>query len=187
MLDRLFRNWVYGGLLAGILLLGLTGLLAQDWPVWLTAVWLMLPLYMIHQYEEHDADRFRLFVNRNLAGGREALSPLAVWIINIPGVWGVIVASFALAWNVRPGLGLIAVYLVLGNALAHLGGWIGLRRYNPGLWTAILLFLPFGGIAWWILQANSPSATDHAIGLGIAVGIHLLILLWAKRKLPSAV
>jgi hypothetical protein len=183
VLDRLFRNWVYGGFLAGLLLLALTAVLAQDWPVWLTAVWIMLPLYMLHQYEEHDNDRFRLFVNRQIAGGREALSPAAVFLINIPGVWGVILVSFALAWNVRPGLGLIAIYLVLVNAVAHVVAAVLMRRYNPGLITALVLFLPVGGLALWILQATNPSSKDHAIGLGVSLGIHVAMFLWAAWAL----
>ncbi len=185
MFSRIVRNWVYGGALAGLLLFGLTFLLAQDWPIWLTAVWLMLPIYMLHQLEEHDADRFRLFVNKNFGGGRELLTPLAVFIINIPGVWGGIAASWALAWYVRPGLGLIAIYLVLVNAVAHIGAWLALRRYNPGLWTAILLFFPLGGLAWRVMQDASPTKADHLIGLASAVGFHLLMLLWAIRKQPS--
>lgn len=184
-LDRLFRNWVYGGFLAGLLLLALTALLAQDWPVWLTAVWMMLPLYMLHQYEEHDNDRFRLFANRQVAGGREALSPAAVFVINIPGVWGVILASFALAWNVRPGLGLIAIYLVLVNAFAHVVAAIALRRYNPGLVTALVLFLPVGGLALWVLQTTKPSFRDHAIGIGVGLGVHLAMFLWTVWVLRS--
>jgi hypothetical protein len=181
-LDRLIRNWVYGGFLAALLLLALTWFIAQDWPVWLTAIWIMLPVYMVHQYEEHDNDRFRLFVNRQIAGGREALSPLAVFVINIPGVWGVILVSFALAWNVRPGLGLIAIYLVLVNGVIHLGAAIALRGYNPGLITALALFLPIGGVALWILQDTGPAIADHAIGLAVSLGIHAIIVLWAMRS-----
>jgi hypothetical protein len=190
VLDRLTRNWVYGGFLAGLLLLALTALLAQDWPVWLTAVWIMLPLYMLHQFEEHDNDRFRLFVNRQIAGGREALSPLAVFVINIPGVWGVILVSFALAWNVRPGLGLIAIDLVLVNAVAHAVAAIALRRYNPGLITALVLFLPVGGVALWIMQETNPSINDHVLALGVSVGIHAAMAVWAfwsaGRPLPAS-
>ena len=63
MFARLIANWVYGGFLAGLLLLLLTPVLVHSWPVSLVTTLLCLPLYMIHQYEEHDNDRFRLFVN----------------------------------------------------------------------------------------------------------------------------
>ena len=40
MLRRLVDNWVYGGFLAGLLLLVLTPVLARDWPLALTLVFL---------------------------------------------------------------------------------------------------------------------------------------------------
>ena len=70
MFARLIANWVYGGFLAGLLLLLLTPVLVHSWPVSLVTTFLCLPVYMVHQYEEHDNDRFRLFVNQKI-GKRE--------------------------------------------------------------------------------------------------------------------
>ena len=95
--DRLYANWVYGGFLAGLLLIGLLPVFSQGWSLAMTLVFLQLPIYMLHQYEEHDADRFRRFVNENLGGGKELLSLFAVFIINILGVWGVNLISIFLA------------------------------------------------------------------------------------------
>lgn len=61
MLQRLISNWVYGGALAGVLLFALSPLLLAYWPPPLAATFLLLPAYMIHQFEEHDHDRFRRF------------------------------------------------------------------------------------------------------------------------------
>ena len=115
MFARLIANWVYGGFLAGLLLLLLTPVLVHSWPVSLVTTFLCLPVYMVHQYEEHDNDRFRLFVNQKIGKRRVGLSPLAVFVINVPGVWGVIGISLALAATVSAGFGLVAVYLVLLN------------------------------------------------------------------------
>ena len=104
MFTRLTHYWVYGGSLAGLLLLVLMPVLASGWPIALTMVFLQLPVYMLHQYEEHDDDRFRQFFNRVLFGGREVLSSAAVFLINVPGVWGVIAVSFCLAWSVNIGM-----------------------------------------------------------------------------------
>jgi hypothetical protein len=52
--------------------------------------------------------------------------------------------SLYLSFFVNPGFGLIAVYLAVVNAVVHLVAAVALRAYNPGLWTAILLFLPLG-------------------------------------------
>lgn len=87
-MQRLIDNWVYGGFLAGILLLGLFATIGGDWSTAFWLVALQLPIYMLHQYEEHDADRFRIFVNQLAGGGRDVLTRKAVFLINIPGVWG---------------------------------------------------------------------------------------------------
>jgi hypothetical protein len=177
MLSRLTQNWVYGGFLAGILLLILLPELARDWSVALLTVFVQLPVYMLHQYEEHDHDRFRLFLNRAMGG--EVLSHQAVFVINVPGVWGVIAASFYLASRVSIGYGLIAIDLPLVNALVHIANAVGSRSYNPGLGTAVLLFLPatvFGicelqrtGEVWWY---------HHVVGVLVAIGIHLAIIVY---------
>ena len=120
MIHRLIINWVYGGFLAGLLLVLLAPLFVHEWPPALAAAFFCLPAYMLHQYEEHDNDRFRIFMNRILANGHDALTLPAVFIINVPGVWGVIALSLWLAFWVNPGLALIAVYLPLINALIHI-------------------------------------------------------------------
>lgn len=177
MLARLRDNWVYGGVLAGLLLLALTPVLARGWPVALVLIWLQLPAYMLHQYEEHEDDRFRRFVNATIGGGREVLTRLDTFVINIAGVWGVDAVAFVLAAQVRLGLGLIAVYLSLVNGLAHGVQAIALRRYNPGLATAILLFLPLGGVTLGVLAGSAGvTLADHLLGLGTALVIHAAIV-----------
>jgi hypothetical protein len=108
MLRRLTENWVYGGFLAGLLLLILLPLVAPHSPQELVATFLCLPVYMLHQYEEHDNDRFRRFVNQTIAKGRAGLSVADVFVINVPGVWGVIALSLWLAATFNNGFGLIA-------------------------------------------------------------------------------
>jgi hypothetical protein len=185
VIDRLLRYWVYGGALCGLLLAALTPVLARGWPLWLLAVWLQLPLYMLHQYEEHDDNGFADFVNRHMAGGRDALTPAAVFLINVPGVWGVIAVSWMLAATVRPGLGLIAIYLVLVNAFMHLAGLAALRAYNPGVVTALLGFIPVGGWALASVQRANPSVVDHILGIGVAVAIHIGIVVYVRHRAAS--
>jgi hypothetical protein len=181
MFDRLIASWVYGGSLAGLLLLFLAPVLVHSWPVPLVATFLCLPVYMIHQYEEHDNDRFRLYVNRKI--GRDALSPLAVFVINVPGVWGVIGISVVLAATVGIGFGLIAFYLVVLNGTIHVVDAVISRGYNPGLGTAIALFLPLGayGIAA-VQQSGGGSLWIHITGALIAVGIHAAIIFHVMRQ-----
>ncbi|MEM9731535.1 MAG: HXXEE domain-containing protein [Myxococcota bacterium] len=183
MLDRLVQNWVYGGFLAAFVLLGLTPVLATDWSPALKLVYLWSPLYMIHQYEEHDDDRFRRFFNAHLGNGKELLTPTAVFVINVPGVWGINAVSFALAATIDLGYGLIAVYLAVVNALVHVAQGVRMRRYNPGLITAIVLFVPFGALSFLAVnRAGGAPGWAHALGLGLAVAIHAAIVLHVVRR-----
>ena len=188
MLSRLTKYWVYGGFLAGILILVLLPELSQSWSTALLAVFLQLPVYMLHQYEEHDNDRFRRFFNRTIGGGQEVLSPAAVFIINVPGVWGVIAGSFYLAAYISIGYGLIAVYLTLVNAVVHIVSGIVSRSYNPGLATAVLMFLPSSAFAIVQLQATGAVGWhNHLLGLLTAVSIHVAIVGYVKAVKRSGV
>lgn len=182
-MGRLFKYWMYGGFLAGVMILALMPLLASCWSPTFTAIFVLLPIYMLHQYEEHDGDRFRLYVNRTVGNGTEMLTPAAVFVINIGAVWILDVAVIYLAWTVDPGLGLIAVYLMLINAIVHIVGAIRSRSYNPGLVTAVILFLPFGGYAWWCVQVSgAPTTLEHIIGLSIGLAVHAIIVGYAIRR-----
>lgn len=189
MLDRLYGNWVYGGALAGIPLLALGPLFVSGWSLAMIAIFLQLPVYMIHQYEEHDDGRFGRFINTVIGGGATVLSDRAIFVINLPGVWGVNVLSIWLAARYGTGFGLIGIYLTLVNALVHIGPAIRMRRYNPGLVTAILLFLPVG---FWALMIVASDATvgvgHHFLGVASAVLIHLAIVAFVlnnRRRLSG--
>ena len=186
MMNRLVSYWVYGGFLAAFLLLGLMPAFTRTWELPLILVFLQLPVYMLHQLEEHDDDRFRRFINDLIGGGREVLSRGAVFVINVPGVWGVNLLSILLAFSLDLGFGLIGVYLTLINGLVHLAQAVRLRRYNPGLITAVILFLPVGGLALAaVMKSGSVTIGYHLLGLGSAVAIHLAIVGWILLNLSG--
>ncbi|MDB5506132.1 MAG: hypothetical protein JWR75_770 [Devosia sp.] len=175
MLGRLIDNWVYGGFLAGLLLLGLTPVLAHSWPLALTLVFLALPIYMLHQYEEHDADRFHRKINQVFGKGRNVLPSGAIFIINIPIVWGVNAISFAAA-TFDLGWGLIALYTLIANAVVHIAQAAVSRAYNPGLITAVALFLPLGIFGAIEITRTVPvSSTQQMVAVALAVGAHVAI------------
>jgi hypothetical protein len=178
----LLRQWQYAGFLTAILLLLLLPLWAFETGIVLALVYLQLPLYMLHQLEEHAGDRFRRFVNDRMAGGRDALTPMATLVINVVGVWLLDLISLYLAFFVSPGFGLIAVYLAVVNAVVHLVAAIILRAYNPGLWTAILLFLPLGACSLYVLTSAGAGLGEHVLGLIVAVAIHVMILAYVRRR-----
>lgn len=144
-------------------------------------IYVQLPIYMIHQLEEHHGDRFRLYINQRL--GAEALTRPATFAINLFGVWVLMLASFLLAYYVDPALGLIAVYLTAVNAAVHLAGAAATRAYNPGLATAIALFLPLS--IWAIIEVNhhyNVPDTIQALAILIAIASHLAIIAYVMRR-----
>jgi hypothetical protein len=187
MINRLVSYWVYGGFLAAFLLLGLMPTFSRSWDLALILVFLQLPVYMLHQLEEHDDDRFRRFINDLVGGDRDILSKTAVFVINVPGVWGVNMISILLAISLYPGFGLIGVYLTLVNGVVHVAQAIRLRGYNPGLVTAVVLFIPVGSAALWALHVSGKiSPAYDALGLGSAIAIHLAIIAHVLIRLRRA-
>lgn len=179
-ITKLDQHWIVAtGPLAAVLVL-VTPVFAQYVPFWLLMVWVQLPVYMIHQCEEHYGDRFRIWVNNTLGQGGELLTPRDVLVINLPGVWGVNAVSLLLAAFVQPGLGLIAVYLTLVNAVVHIAAVVRCRALNPGLWTSVALFIP-AGVGGILAMQNHGGGTAwmHAIGFGVALAIHIAIVMKA--------
>ncbi|HEY8577789.1 MAG TPA: HXXEE domain-containing protein [Devosia sp.] len=182
MLRRLIANWVYGGFLAALLLLVLTPVLAQGWPLALTLVFLVIPTYMLHQYEEHDDDRFHRAVNQLMGQGRDVLPSRAIFLINVPLVWSVNAWVFAAARS-DLGWGLIGLYTLLANALVHIVPAVATRRYNPGLITAVILFLPLG--LWGsqaVLAATPVTLLQQIVAIAVAVGVHVGIVLYVQSN-----
>jgi hypothetical protein len=181
--DRLKRAWVYGGFLAGFVLLALLPVFTAGLSLAFLFVVLQLPLYMLHQYEEHDDDRFRRFVNREVGGGRDVLTAGAVFVINIGGVWLLNIVAIWLAATGGIGFGLIAIYATLVNALVHIIPALVTRRYNPGLTTAIVLFLPLGGVAAWLVTATGQAGLAYQLlGLIVAIAVHGAIVGYVLQR-----
>jgi hypothetical protein len=180
----LVRDWQWpaAACFAAAFLLVLAPLFGAAAGISLTLIYLQLPIYMLHQWEEHAGDRFRLYVNRTIGGGREALTPAATFWINSLGVWAIDLAALYLAWAVAPSAGLVAGYLAVVNAIPHVGAALVRREYNPGVATAVLLFLPVGG--WCVVRVGSGAGVwAHAAGLAIAVGLHAMIMAYVAKRL----
>jgi hypothetical protein len=170
-------QWPKAAAFAAAFLLALLPIVWSELGFAAALVYLQLPVYMLHQLEEHGHDRFRLFVNENLAGGREALTPGLTFAINMLAVWVLMLVSFLLAYYVDPALGLIAVCVTGVNAVVHLVGAVVRRGYNPGLLTAAFLFVPLTVVS--VAELSSSYELDGgvwALALGIAIAGHLAIV-----------
>jgi hypothetical protein len=89
-------------------------------------------------------------------------------------------------------LGIAAVVVSLGNVVAHtvLFNLRGHTLYNPGMATALVLFLPLAVYFFgWLIQNNAASALDWVAGLVLGavlnyVGILKLIEWLADANTP---
>ncbi|MEZ5399366.1 MAG: HXXEE domain-containing protein [Bryobacteraceae bacterium] len=151
------------------------------WPLALT--WLQLAAYAVHQYEEHGRGAFKAYANRLYGDGREVLGDRAICVINTAGVWGIDSLAFAAACLWGPGAGVTAVYLSLVNAVSHIAGAVRTREYNPGLWTAMGVFVPLGGYTLAELGSlGFVSPFQHAFGALVSIAIHAGIVAHVMRN-----
>lgn len=179
MLTRLFQNWVYATPAISLLLLGLYPFIgdAIAFPVYLA-----LPVYMIHQYEEHDDNRFATFLNGMMGPSVKGLSPADIWVINIVFVWFFLLVVFYAAAS-APAWGVLAAYLLAINGVVHVLWAIVFRKYNPGLWTSVVLFIP---LAIWILASVPASMGNHVASGLIVILLHAGIMVLARRPIKEA-
>ena len=104
MLDRFFQNWAYAAPPVALLVLGLYPFIG---PAIELSVFLSLPIYMVHQFEEHDNNRFAVYLNEMMGKDRSGLAPRDIWIINVIFVWFFILAVYYLSVS-NPSWGVLA-------------------------------------------------------------------------------
>ena len=173
----LIRHWLW--LAMGMVpVLAILPLFAPQMPLPVLLTYLLSPAYMLHQIEEHWRDRFRSFVNQRVFGGVEALTPTAVFWINVPIVWGLNAGAVIGAAFGRFELALVAIYMMLVNGVVHT---VGVFRfgYNPGLATSLLVFFPLSYAGAVTLPEP---LSGHLIALGMAVCGHILIVAYALSR-----
>ena len=179
----LLANWSRLALFAAIVALASLPLFLDDDNRPLLLASALLPLYMIHQYEEHAHGRFVAFFNATVGQGLPVLTVVSVFWINILLVWLLFLVSLYLARFVDPGLALIPVYTVIINALIHVATAAALRRYNPGLYTSLLLFLPAGLALLVDLNRTIDSRLIfNSIGVLLAIAGHAAIMGYATKR-----
>ncbi|WP_299134106.1 HXXEE domain-containing protein [uncultured Amaricoccus sp.] len=181
-IDWLAGRWVACALFMACALLLFAPVVFVGLTPALFLLFLHSPAYMLHQAEEHTHDRFRRFANHYLFHGLDGLTTRAVLVINLPIVWGLNLGAFCAGWLLGAGWGLAAPYCLVVNALAHVGASARLRVYDPGLVTSILIFLPLGLLTIATIAAlPGVGFAAHATGLGIALGIHVAIVVSTLR------
>jgi hypothetical protein len=162
--------------------------------VWLA--WAATAAYLLHQFEEHGIDAkgmpyaFRGMLCDAFDFADTTACPIPesfITAVNIPAVWlaGPISALLGLRW---PALALSYFSVPAVNAAAHLGPAVASGSYNPGLVTAILLFLP---LSLWTFRValRRPELGARAVAATILGGIliHAVLMLSLKAYLAGRI
>ncbi|MGC1352963.1 MAG: HXXEE domain-containing protein [Xanthobacteraceae bacterium] len=146
----------------------------------------LLVIYFVHQIEEHLwPGGFRQFTDAHIFHGGDDNWPVnidGVALVNTVYVWlpiGLAVAfPQALRW-----VALAWVGLTLINGIIHVVSTLRLRIYNPGLVTAIVLFLPFT-IYVLVLEVERGALSGAEVGLIALLGIVLHLPVAALFAVP---
>jgi hypothetical protein len=147
--------WIGIGAAGLLLVLLCTNALRSDRTVtrWSDMVWLTWAgtfVYLVHQFEEHGVDAadhvyaFRGFLCAAVGFPDPETCPVPrsfITAVNVAAVWlaGPLSALLAARWPVI-GLSFFAIPAI--NLFAHAVPAVLARHYNPGLLTAVVLFLP---------------------------------------------
>jgi hypothetical protein len=149
----------------------------------LILLYTLLPLYMTHQYEEHAHGKFVESFNATIGKGHNVLTKVSAFWINILEVWVLFLVSFYLAKYVAIGIAFVPIYMTLFNGLIHVITSLALRKYNPGLYTSILLFFPWGiFLLVYFGRIIQSDLLFNGIGLLVAIIGHAIIVIYAVRR-----
>ena len=150
---------------------------------------LLLIAYIIHQFEEHWIDIFgnkyafyeyfnTLFLY--VLGAQDSsiiiLSREAIFLINTSLVWLIgIIAIWRSPKHLFPVLAMNGIVLV--NAISHIFPGILKQSYNPGLLTAIVIFLPLAIAFYRKVLFTNPGAKLQVIARIVwAILAHVILI-----------
>jgi len=174
------------------LIVGLYVLVAQP-PGLAGLLWLSLITLFLHQFEEYRyPGYFPGMVNTAMyasaAPDRYPLNSHTALAVNVLLGW--LLYGLAALLNTRAlWLGIATLVVSAGNVLAHtfLFNLRGRTRYNPGMLTSLVLFLPLVSYCgYWVVQTHAATARDWGVGLVLGAAINYLGILRLIEGLKDA-
>lgn len=142
-------------------------------------LWLYPATYLLHIAEEYWGGTGYIAHLAKTKG--VVFTPLRFFSLTIFG-WVLMVVGVILADRCKFPQLLLVIFgtLVLGHVLSHTVSRVRTAKYNPGLLTGLLIWLPLGAITLVQLQ-GSMSGGRYWTGLVIGIGIQGMVLLIAAR------
>jgi hypothetical protein len=142
------KHWAtFGGIMAVVIIV-LALIIDKELSNIQTIFWIHLATLLLHQFEEYTyPGMFKDFFNTNIwnknAITRFPLNEKGILVINIILAWTMyFFASFVGVKVVWLTFGLAGITIT--NGIMHTIMFVKLKKYNPGLITGFLIFIPFG-------------------------------------------
>ena len=187
------RDWAKTGMRTAILISIYVFLLSgYNWSSIEALVWIHVVLLLVHQYEEYVyPGGFKEYFNQHIVNNIPVMStPLndkGIFIVNVVLAWTAYFAS-AIYGNRLPLLiiGLLGVTIL--NGVLHTIVFIIKREYNPGLFSGMFLFIPFGVYFLLKMVSMAPGSLLPAL-LVFVIGASLIpITIWVtgRHQPPTA-
>lgn len=185
MINWLYTNWAKLSLFLAVIAAVPIYIFIKPENFLLFLIWLQLPIYLLHQFEEHNWNGFKNYVNRNVFKVKEGDFPLndkIIFWVNIPIIWILIPISSGLSFaNIMFGLWI--PYFAVFNSLSHVIISVRNREYNPGLLISLILGIPVGIYALIIFYSYiHVPALISAISIFFAVVLHILVFSIIRRN-----
>ncbi len=155
-------------------------------------LWLSLITLFLHQFEEYRfPGYFPGMMNSVMFSSRQPdrypLNTQTAFIINV--IIGWLLYFLAAVFNEKVlWLGIATIFVSVGNVIAHtfLFNIKGKTVYNPGMLTAIVLFLPLSFLFFsWIIQNHVTSPLDWIAGIILGIVLNYIGIIkmidWMKN------
>ncbi|HET9173862.1 MAG TPA: HXXEE domain-containing protein [Candidatus Saccharimonadales bacterium] len=152
----------------------------------------------VHQFEEYQwPGYFPRMINTVMFASKQPdrypLNATTAWIINVWLGWVLYALAFVFA-DTAMWLATASIMVSAGNVVAHtvLFNAKGKTHYNPGMVTAIVLFLPIT-VYYFVFSAQHNLLHPVSLGVGIVLGLLInyfgvfkMITLLSTKKSPLA-
>jgi hypothetical protein len=186
MISWLYKNWAKLCIILSIIVALIILLVVKTNNILLFLIWIQIPIYLLHQFEEHSwPGGFKKFVNKeifNVEVGEYPLNDTNIFWINAPIIW-VLMPIFASLSYINLFFGLWIPYFAVFNSLTHVIGAIVKRKYNPGLFVSLVLGIPVATYTLWLYYnlVNVPLIITLLSILAVLL-LHIAIIIPAVRR-----
>ncbi len=189
-MNWLYKNWAKLSILIALIVTIIILIYVKLENFVLFLIWLQIPIYLLHQYEEHAQNGFKNYINKKVFKVQEGEYPLNdenIFWINIPIIW-IIMPIFAYLSSFNIMFGLWIPYFAVLNSLSHVIFSLRNREYNPGLIVSLILGIPVGIYTILIFYTYiSVSLIISVISIFVALLLHIIIFSYIRMNYEKQV